>query len=70
MITYLLCYNLKRKECTKVLRMAMAIVTRVIITSHLSSQGTEEGDLNNLAAAGFGSSFFFIQFLNKMIVGG
>jgi len=58
-LIFLICYNLKRKDWTKVLRRAMAMVTMVIMTSHLSSQGTEEGDLNNLINKTF--SHLFIQ---------
>ena len=47
-LTNLICYNLKRKDWTKVLTIAMAMVTTVIMTSQRSNQGTEEGDLNNL----------------------
>ena len=49
--THLICYNLKRKVCTKVLMMAMAIVTIAVMTSHLSSH--EDGDLNSLNNKGW-----------------
>merc|ERR1719219_282009 len=58
-LVFLLCYNLKRKVVTKLLTTARTMVSMAVTTSHLSSQGTEEGHLNNLINKTF--SHLFIQ---------